>query len=116
MSIMISVNYINIYDAITPENNQEITDILLRSAGANGAMNLRIERIVSNGEASPPDFWYDQDFNEWCCLVHGCAVLQTELQEEIVLSKGDSCFLSRHLKHRVSEVSDDAIWITVCWH
>jgi cupin 2 domain-containing protein len=27
--------------------------------------NLRIERIVSTGQASPPGFWYDQPWAEW---------------------------------------------------
>ena len=27
--------------------------------------NVRIERIVSTGHASPPGFWYDQSENEW---------------------------------------------------
>jgi cupin 2 domain-containing protein len=27
--------------------------------------NLRIERIVSRGHASPPGFWYDQPQAEW---------------------------------------------------
>ena len=26
---------------------------------------VRIERIVSEGHASPPGFWYDQDKSEW---------------------------------------------------
>lgn len=29
------------------------------------ASNLRIERIVSHGHASPEGFWYDQDDHEW---------------------------------------------------
>jgi cupin 2 domain-containing protein len=28
------------------------------------AANVRIERIVSHGHASPPDYWYDQDQHE----------------------------------------------------
>jgi cupin 2 domain-containing protein len=27
--------------------------------------SARIERIVSTGQASPPGFWYDQDWTEW---------------------------------------------------
>ena len=29
------------------------------------AANVRIERIVSHGHASAPDFWYDQGQSEW---------------------------------------------------
>lgn len=111
---MISVNRINIFDEIISIDNQEISELLLRSGGTSA--NLRIERIVSNGVASPSGFWYDQDFNEWCCLVCGKAVLQTENQNVVTLNKGDSCFLPSHFRHRVESVSEDAIWITVCWH
>lgn len=32
-----------------------------------------IERIVSNGHASPPGFWYDQPDDEWVMLAAGAA-------------------------------------------
>ena len=31
--------------------------------------DLRIERIVSTGQASPPGFWYDQDWAEWVLVL-----------------------------------------------
>jgi cupin 2 domain-containing protein len=33
------------------------------------AANVRIERIVSHGHASPPDYWYDQDRLVWVVLL-----------------------------------------------
>ena len=36
---------------------------------------LQIERIVSTGQASAPEFWYDQDDGEWVLLVSGEAGL-----------------------------------------
>jgi hypothetical protein len=41
-------------------------------------LNLRIERIVSTGQASPPDGWYDQEWDEWVILLRGGARLQFE--------------------------------------
>jgi len=35
--------------------------------------SLRIERIVSQGQASPPGFWYDQPEGEWVLLLAGAA-------------------------------------------
>jgi hypothetical protein len=32
---------------------------------------LKIERIISQGQASPPGFWYDQAWNEWVILLKG---------------------------------------------
>ena len=40
------------------------------------APGLRIERIVSTGQASPPGFWYDQDEAEWVLLLTGAALLR----------------------------------------
>ncbi|HPB31104.1 MAG TPA: hypothetical protein PLB62_06580, partial [Candidatus Sumerlaeota bacterium] len=34
-----------------------------------------IERIVSRGHASPQDFWYDQERDEWVALLQGQARL-----------------------------------------
>ena len=31
--------------------------------------HVRIERIVSTGQASPDGFWYDQDETEWVCVL-----------------------------------------------
>ncbi|GHT20438.1 hypothetical protein FACS1894189_9290 [Planctomycetales bacterium] len=42
------------------------------------ANNVRIERIISTGHFSPPDFWYDQDENEWVIILQGSAVLEFE--------------------------------------
>ena len=41
-----------------------------------GAGDVRIERIVSRGHTSKPDFWYDQDEVEFVLLVSGAAVLE----------------------------------------
>ena len=48
----------------------EITQTLLAAPG------LRIERIVSLGQASPPGFWYDQEQAEWVLLLAGAARLR----------------------------------------
>lgn len=42
------------------------------------APSVRIERIVSHGQASPPGFWYDQDSAEWVVVLSGSAVLLLE--------------------------------------
>ena len=38
---------------------------------------LKIERIISQGQASPPEFWYDQAWNEWVIVLKGGATLQS---------------------------------------
>jgi cupin 2 domain-containing protein len=39
---------------------------------------LKIERIISQGQTSPPGFWYDQAWNEWVIVLKGSATLQFE--------------------------------------
>jgi cupin 2 domain-containing protein len=83
----------------------------LLGAGA----GVRIERIVSRGHASPSDFWYDQDEDEWVMLVAGAARLEIEGEGEIELGAGDWIDLPRHLRHRVSwtDPERDTIWLAV---
>ena len=51
---------------IAPEAAERLETLLVRPG-------LRIERIVSTGQASPPGFWYDQPDAEWVVLVSGDA-------------------------------------------
>lgn len=32
---------------------------------------ILIERIISNGQSSPPGFWYEQERDEWVVLLQG---------------------------------------------
>ena len=41
------------------------------------APGLRVERIVSTGQASPPGLWYDQDRAEWVLVLSGSAGLRS---------------------------------------
>jgi cupin 2 domain-containing protein len=79
---------------------------------------VRIERIVSMGHTSPPDFWYDQDTTEWVTLLRGAARL--EFQGEVLpvkLRPGDFIEIPAHRKHRVDWTSPDepTVWLAVHW-
>lgn len=79
---------------------------------------VRIERIVSCGQASPPGFWYDQDEHEWVMVLQGRAGLQLEGEAAPrVLNAGDHLLLPAHCRHRVeSTASGEAtIWLAVFW-
>jgi hypothetical protein len=54
----------------------EVTDALVAAPG------LRIERIVSLGQASRPGFWYDQPEAEWVLLLEGAATSSRSRQAE----------------------------------
>lgn len=94
------------------------SDYLARSPEEQAAVlletgSLRVERIVSTGQISPPGFWYDQEEDEWVTVLQGSAQLETE-DGPIVLQRGDSCFLPAHFRHRVSFTSTEPACIWLC--
>lgn len=76
--------------------------------------SIRIERIVSKGQSSPEDFWYDQQENEWIIILEGSAILEFE-DKEVKLKKGDYLLISAHQKHRVkwTDQNEQTIWLAV---
>lgn len=77
---------------------------------------LRIERIVSLGQASPPGFWYDQDEAEWVVLLSGSARLQIEGEASPrQLLPGDWINLPPHCRHRVdwTDPAQPSVWLAV---
>jgi cupin 2 domain-containing protein len=77
---------------------------------------VSIERIVSRGHASPPDFWYDQDLDEWVLLLAGAARLRFADQPALIdLRPGDHLNIPAHVRHRVEWTDPDAttIWLAV---
>lgn len=78
------------------------------------ADNIRIERIVSHGQTSPENFWYDQDQDEWVMLVKGAARLQFQ-NEAIEMTAGDFVNIPAHRRHRVEWTDPDqlTIWLAV---
>jgi cupin 2 domain-containing protein len=86
----------------------ELITVLARGPG------LRIERIVSQGQASPPGFWYDQSEDEFVLLVEGGARLQVG-EVEHRLGPGDWIDIPAHVRHRVSWTDPDrlTVWLAV---
>lgn len=78
--------------------------------------SVRIEHLVSRGQASSEGFWYDQPGDEWVMLVRGTATLEfaaPDAVESLDLHAGDGLTIPARLKHRVAEVSSDAVWVAV---
>lgn len=76
--------------------------------------HCRIERIVSYGQASPEDFWYNQPQDEWVLLLQGLAEL--DLNGRIVrLNPGDHLLIPACLPHRVSKTDSDqpTVWLAI---
>ncbi len=93
-------------DAGSP-TEQEQFQILLQTPG------LRLERIVSHGQATPPGQWYDQDDPEWVLLVRGSAELAFDRGRKVELKAGDYVLIEAGSRHRVAVCSDDAIWLAL---
>ena len=77
---------------------------------------LRIERIVSRGQASPPGFWYDQAEAEWVLVLAGRARLRfaDETQAQ-VLEPGDWLDIPPHRRHRVdwTDPTVPTVWLAI---
>lgn len=87
--------------------------MLLKRAG------LRIERIVSTGQASPEGFWYNQPQDEWVVLLSGSAGLRFECEtEERKLKPGDWLQIPAHVRHRVewTDAATPSVWLAVHTH
>jgi cupin 2 domain-containing protein len=77
---------------------------------------IRIERIVSHGQASPPGFWYDQDQHEWVAVLRGAAKIRFEGDEPLVeMHAGDFITIPAHRRHRVEWTTPDepTVWLAV---
>jgi cupin 2 domain-containing protein len=77
---------------------------------------VRIERIISRGQASPAGFWYDQEQDEFVLVLQGRAGLALEGQAEVmVLEPGECLEIKAHVKHRVEWTApeQETIWLAV---
>ncbi len=82
-----------------------------------GRPGMRVERIVSHGQASPPGFWYDQAEDEWVALLAGAARLEFADGRVQELAPGDHLLLPAGLRHRVAWTDPQAqtVWLAVFW-
>ena len=87
-------------------------EVIERLAGS-GA--VRIERIVSRGEASPDGFWYDQDEAEFVLVLTGAARLGFADGVAVALGPGDWLEIAPHRRHRVDWTDPDqpTVWLAV---
>jgi cupin 2 domain-containing protein len=88
----------------------EVVGLLLERPG------LRIERIVSTGQATPEGHWYDQETDEWVLVVAGSARLRIE--GEVTDGEGDWILLPTHCRHRVTwtRAEPPTVWLAVHLH
>ena len=100
----------NIFAAIPTQLPDELVEILLATK------NVRVERIVSAGHASPPGFWYEQAMREWVLLIQGAARLIFDGDDRpIEMRPGDFVDIPAHVRHRVAwtDPSTPTIWLVI---
>jgi len=97
-----------LFDNLPDARAEERFETLL----ARGA--VRIERIVSAGQASPPGFWYDQTEDEFVVLMAGAARLRfSDDDRPVELRPGNWVHIPAHRRHRVEATQADppTVWL-----
>src|SRR4051794_24972938 len=99
----------NLFDNLPGPLPDELVQTLLT------APNLRVERIVSSGHASPEGFWYDQVQHEWVVILKGAATLRLEGEGPIDMHPGDFINIPAHKRHRVEWTSpgEPTVWLAI---
>ena len=101
---------LNLFGALPEPGAEEHVEILLQRPG------VRLERIVSHGQASPPGYWYDQEDGEWVVVLRGQARLRLEGEaEDRLLGPGDHLYLAPHVRHRVTWTApgQPTVWLAL---
>ncbi|WP_204378396.1 cupin domain-containing protein [Agaribacterium haliotis] len=101
---MSSVN--NVFDVLG-DGSEEVAGTLLKTEA------FTLERIVSYGQSSPEGFWYEQERDEWVCLLRGSARLVFADGRQLELAAGDYLHIAAACRHRVENCSSDAHWLAL---
>lgn len=103
------MNLKNFFSSIPDKLPDEIIEIVFKSD------SIRIERIISQGQSSPENFWYNQSENEWVIVLEGKAMIKFEDESIVTLHKGDYLYIPAFKKHRVewTDPNQLTIWLAV---
>jgi len=88
-------------------------ELFERIAGVGGVL---VERIVSAGQRTDPDFWLEQDRDEWVVLLEGEATLCFEEDGSTLrLVRGDHVLIPAGVRHRVESTRAEppCVWLAV---
>jgi cupin 2 domain-containing protein len=100
----------NIFGAVNmPPDGSEFSEILLHHD------KFVIERIVSDGQTTPENDWYDQEKDEWVILLQGVARVEFAGSGTVLLEQGDYILIPAHVMHRVTSTSQNpaCVWLAL---
>lgn len=100
----------NLFNDIPPTLQNELFQTLAECG------TVRIERIVSDGHATPTGEWYDQKLDEWVLLVSGGATLLFDDDAPpLIMKPGDHIMIPANCRHRVerTDTEQKTIWLAV---
>ena len=99
----------NIFTNIPKQMNGEIFENIISKD------SIKIQKIISKGDTTPKNKWYDQEDDEWVIIMQGEAILSFENQKDIKLKTGEYINIPAHTKHRVSWTieTQETIWLAI---
>ncbi|MGB0740565.1 MAG: cupin domain-containing protein [Planctomycetaceae bacterium] len=99
----------NLFDNLPESLPEELVEVLAENR------QVRIERITTTGQHSPPDFWYDQAEYEWVVLLRGRAEIAFQDGSRKLLQPGDYLLIPPHQRHRVhwTEPNETCLWLAI---
>jgi len=100
----------NIFADLPRTKGKEVFNTLLKYE------KIKIERIISFGEATKEGRWLKEKQNEWVILLKGKAILRFWGNKGLLkLRTGDYCFIQKNLKHRVewTDPGQRSVWLAL---
>ena len=106
------MNFKNIYQilSIPAKADNEIFETLLNKD------NVIIERIISAGQITSENSWFDQEKDEWVLLLQGEATIEFENSETVKMISGDYLFIPAHKKHKITYTSENPCCNWLAFH
>jgi len=99
----------NLFQNVPVGASSEVFEALISRLG------LRVERIVSHGQASPQGFWCQQVEAEWVVVLQGRACLRFEEGEVYDMFPGSYVLIQTGIRHRVdwTDPAVPTIWLAI---
>ncbi len=100
----------NIFENLPEGLKEELFETILEGGG------VRIDRIVSEGQATPRGEWLEQEEGEWVILLSGGAELSfDDGAPNERMKPGDYIFIKAGRRHRVewTDPAQKTVWLAV---